>query len=295
MKHMQEPKQKCRQAGFWLILIAIFWGMNCKTANDQLIRATYNRDKEAARQALNNGANVTYMPGTRHDAMYEAIDLGDLEMVQLLIDSGYGINYIAEGTGDAPLHLAAQFNRVEIMQYLLEKGADVNLKSSYNGETPIFRVRSVDALKLLLAKKPNVNARNNSGRTPLFKVASDPDLVKMLIANKANVNALDDEKQKPLSQIDIKRVFREHDERGAEAFFLLGGRTQSEMRDGTQVYPERGSADHKKNLCATYYSALGLELSKVATGQHDEKYLRFLKKIGARKDPRDGKKQKCKS
>ena len=93
---------------------------------------------------------------------------------------------------------------------LLAKGAKTDARNDF-GATPLHRAAShgwPEAIKLLLAHKADINARDNQRRTPLYDAATglpqgeNPDgqlkAITLLIALKADLNARDKQGLTPL-------------------------------------------------------------------------------------------------
>jgi len=101
--------------------------------------------------------------------------------------------------GVTPLHRAVVENEKGVAELLIEKGADVNAKNN-SGWTPLHRVHTKDVAELLIAKGADVNAKNRVGWTPLHTAAKEnrKDVVQALIAKGANVNATAQDGQTPL-------------------------------------------------------------------------------------------------
>ena len=74
-----------------------------------------------------------------------------------------------DGTGNTPLHYAAEWKLDKAVAVLLEKGANPNVRNA-NGETPIFNAIKTDStstIDLLMGKGSQKNARDYLGNTPL--------------------------------------------------------------------------------------------------------------------------------
>ena len=74
-----------------------------------------------------------------------------------------------DGTGNTPLHYAAEWKLDKAVSVLLEKGANPNVRNA-NGETPIFNAIKTDStstIDLLMKKGAQKNARDYLGNTPL--------------------------------------------------------------------------------------------------------------------------------
>lgn len=125
---------------------------------------------EAAR-SLDEGANPDLVQLSGYPilktAVMEAIDSGDYEIVQLLLDRGADANQL-DGSGNAILPLAAGAGKLELAQILLDAGADASGTMSFN-------VEDIDLLKQAPAIMHAASSNN-------------PDLVKLLIEHGADPN-----------------------------------------------------------------------------------------------------------
>ena len=66
-------------------------------------------------------------PSLGPDVLHQTIEAGDLEQIESLIASGYGVN--TKGQDDwTPLQRAASRGRREIVEFLIAKGAKVDAK-----------------------------------------------------------------------------------------------------------------------------------------------------------------------
>ena len=91
--------------------------------------------------------------------------------IPLLLDAGVDIN-LPTDNGETPLHLAAgQFRNSGNVALLLELGADPGLRTT-DGDTPLHSAMSSfrpdsNSIATLVAAGADINARNESGRTPV--------------------------------------------------------------------------------------------------------------------------------
>ncbi len=105
--------------------------------------------------------------------IYYAILYNEDECVRLLLEYGEDPNVVCKGwtlgSGN-PLHLAAYNNMVGKMKILLKYGAKLELVGR-SGDTPllsaVLKPDNVDAVKFLLSKGANRNAKNRLGETAL--------------------------------------------------------------------------------------------------------------------------------
>ena len=146
----------------------------------------------------------------------EAAAAGDLEKVKALVNANPNLVNSKDPTGgpglhgETPLHLAACYNRMNIVKFLLAKKADVNTRDD-EGMTPLYVAALAghkDVAELLLANGADVNSKGNDGETPLHAAARNgrSDMVKLLLENKAILNARDNQGNTPLH--DAAKSFR---------------------------------------------------------------------------------------
>ncbi len=120
---------------------------------------------------LEHGANVNSVnkqvyPG--YTALHFAASVGNVEIVQLLINSGSDIN--AQSTHyETPLHLASACGNTEIVHILLTRGAKIIAKDIV-GDTPLHYAAgsgNIEIVKLLRDSGADIHAKNTLGHKPL--------------------------------------------------------------------------------------------------------------------------------
>lgn len=126
----------------------------------------------------------------RQSPLMTAVGMGDLAMVETLIDAGADVNTTSRGS--SPLTMAAANGEVDIVRRLIDAGADVNGPegarlsplsiAAHNGEQEI--------LEMLIEGGADVNAPLAGGETILMSAirSGDVDMVRLLIANGADVD-----------------------------------------------------------------------------------------------------------
>lgn len=103
-----------------------------------------------------------------------------------------------------PCHWAVWAGNLELLELLLKSGADPNMRSkldNYKGWTPLrvaVSENQKDAVELLLKWKADPNIPSD-GSTPLHVAVDKPEILKLLLANKAAVDARDKDDMTPLA------------------------------------------------------------------------------------------------
>ena len=124
--------------------------------------------------------------------LHDAVKVGDIEQVKLLIAQGEDVNQSDFGRG-TPLHQAAIWGNGEMAELLLAEGADVNLGDSLLG-TPLEMAAlkgNEEVAVVLIANGADTRAGSVNGTTPLHAAAEGghASIVELLVENGADVNA----------------------------------------------------------------------------------------------------------
>lgn len=109
-----------------------------------------------------------------------------------------------DGSGNTPIHYAAEWELVSAINLLSEKGADTNARNA-NGETPIYNGVKIDSpavIEALVAKGAQFNIRDNLGNTPIHACIRWDSLnaLKKLFVLGANLNAQNIAGKSPLAE-----------------------------------------------------------------------------------------------
>eukprot|EP00210_Caulerpa_lentillifera_P006975 g6670.t1 len=133
--------------------------------------AISRKDATVVEVLLNEGANIEHKSDGRHTPLISACSIGFLEAVKLLIEHGADIN-IQTPTGVTCLFLAAKKQHTSVVSYLLEiKDWVVNETDETDGCTLLHHVVCSNDPELttnLIRKGANIDAKNQSGETPVF-------------------------------------------------------------------------------------------------------------------------------
>ena len=103
--------------------------------------------------------------------LLKAVDKGQIDLVQELLDSGNDPNEDAGPEGAYPLHLSALKGNKEIVRVLLDNGARIDLKATNKDEaTPLAWAAffgQKDVVSLLIEAGAPINAIDANQYTPL--------------------------------------------------------------------------------------------------------------------------------
>ena len=118
------------------------------------------------------GMGVVRKRGENKITIYEAANIGDLETVEKLLESGTDVNQ-KNRQGYTPLMAAGT---KEIAEFLISKGASVNESTIFGTALhEAVNSRRYEVAKVLLENGASVNAKTNVGKTPLDRpLANSP-------------------------------------------------------------------------------------------------------------------------
>jgi len=133
--------------------------------------------------------------------LHTAAGLGDIKLINSLIDQGEGINKLNLG-GNTALHYAAAFN-YEATVLLVKKGAKLHSLNQWK-ENPCFwaaQNNQIETLKFLLDKGADGLSCNIHLKTPFAMMADHGNIegMQILFELGADVNAIDQDGKSPLS------------------------------------------------------------------------------------------------
>ncbi|WP_169310629.1 ankyrin repeat domain-containing protein [Treponema brennaborense] len=132
--------------------------------------------------------------GSGNTPLHYAAEWGLTNAVALLTEKGAAPN-AKNANGETPLFNAIKSNNPAIIAELIAKGASKDARD-YLGNTPIHacvRWNAKDAAYALIRAGTNLDAQNISGKTPLSEAARSGkiDMVILLLDNGADINASD--------------------------------------------------------------------------------------------------------
>src|SRR5215813_5986299 len=187
-----------------------------QNVNEDLIAAAKKGDVEAVKSLIAKGANVNARTNYGATALHFAADRGHLEVVKALVEAGADVNAKDEFYKFTQTMMAMMRQRKEVIAYLQQvadakkaapqtsvpatvptaasRSAATNADPSLNEELLNAAKRGdAAAVKSLLAKGADVNAKTRYNQTPLMFAAEKGhlEIVKVLIETGADVNVVD--------------------------------------------------------------------------------------------------------
>ena len=128
------------------------------------------------------------------DAFYSAIRANDLTRLQAMLKGGADVNVADPRGGSTPLMHAAASGSVEAMKLLLDHKANVNAVNSGGATALMMSVTDVEKVRLLVARGADVNVATKRGRTALLLAAMtdrSAPVVRLLLTGGANPKVVD--------------------------------------------------------------------------------------------------------
>jgi len=145
-------------------------------------------------------------------------------MISAAIGGGFWMLKPPPPPPDISIHKAAGAGNIEAVKQHLAAGTAVNAKGE-SGSTPLFFAATKEIAELLIAKGADVNAKEEDGSTPLHQAAweSHKEIAELLIAEGADVNSVNG--GTPLDWA----IIRNHTET-ADLLRKHGGKTGKELK-----------------------------------------------------------------
>jgi ankyrin repeat protein len=180
-------------------------------AND-LLEAATRGDASAVRRLLAAGAPVNATDSSGRTPLLNAVQSGSTETAFALIDAGADINAQA-GNQDTPWLLAGALGHAGMLRAMIPKDPDFSIRNRYGGNAliPACERAHVDAVKVLLTTKINLDHLNNLGWTCLLEIVVLGDggprhveVTKLVLDAGASPNIADKDRVTPLTHAKRK-------------------------------------------------------------------------------------------
>uniref|UniRef100_A0A4W6EPD0 Euchromatic histone-lysine N-methyltransferase 2 n=1 Tax=Lates calcarifer TaxID=8187 RepID=A0A4W6EPD0_LATCA len=172
-----------------------------KDLRTPLLEAIINNHIEVARYLIQNGACVYHEDG--YTGLHHAAKLGNLEIVNMLLETGQVDVNAQDSGGWTPIIWAAEHKHVDVIKALLNRGADVTINdkelnvclhwAAYAG--------NVDIAELVLNSGCSLASVNMHGDTPLHIAAREGYLecVTLFLSRGADIDIMNREGDTPLT------------------------------------------------------------------------------------------------
>jgi ankyrin repeat protein len=125
---------------------------------------------EAVDYLLGFGADLSALRKDGRTPLINAMFRGHPKIADLLIEKGADIN-VPDNEGRPPIYWAVKKGLADVVEMLIAKGATLDYVEKDHGRT-LLHIAALQGYKnvvdLLLDKKPDVNAKDNHDKTPLF-------------------------------------------------------------------------------------------------------------------------------
>ncbi len=178
--------------GLWLLgalpLESVYIQEPTNSANQALIKAAKDGNREDVEVALNAGADSNYVDNNGNTPLIWAACKKNTEIVRMLIEHGAHVNIHVNHTdmyGRTALMVATGNGCIDIVRILIEAGADVHHTDDH-GETSLMlgaRTGYANIVRLLIEHDADVNHTDKEGETALMRAAANSkgDIVRLLL------------------------------------------------------------------------------------------------------------------
>jgi ankyrin repeat protein len=137
---------------------------------------------------LKEGAEINARDSKGWTPLFPAVEERQQQIVELLLKNKAEVN--VTGSGETPLLVAVRLKATDIAELLLEAGADVNVRHAQGYSVINAAGEELRLLRVVLKFKPDLEARNSGGYTPLLEAVANGRLeaVKLLLEAGADPN-----------------------------------------------------------------------------------------------------------
>ncbi len=137
----------------------------------ELVVAAGRGDLARVKALLSAKAPVDTQDRAGRSALLVAVGGNQVAIAKVLIDAGASIN-VQAANRDTPWLLAGAQGRAEIIAKMIPRGPDLSIRNRFGGNAliPACERAHVEAIRLLLATRIDVNHVNNLGWTCLLEI-----------------------------------------------------------------------------------------------------------------------------
>ena len=165
-----------------------------RSALNVAVHGYENEYGKIIKNLLQYGFTVSPEDVNNCEFLHAAVKKGYLKIVEQLLKHGTEVNklYKSYGRGCMPLHVAAKNKEEEVAKLLISYGADVNAQDE-TGKTPIFYATEnadLEIFNLLLSNKANV--KDNPELLNIAVLKDCREFVEVLLEHGADVNTSDE-------------------------------------------------------------------------------------------------------
>ena len=120
--------------------------------------------------------------------------IGSMDWIDDVLEDGYDINIFQNETWKTLLHTACSEGRLDAVRKLIRFDANVNRLDNSNGDTPLHRTKDVQFAECLLEHGADIEARNVSGDSALYRnlcfyFPESEALANLLLKHGADINS----------------------------------------------------------------------------------------------------------
>jgi cytohesin len=155
--------------------------------------SVWNEDVELAKLLLAHGAKLDVKGGDGWTVFRHSVSQGSQELVEY---------FLSRGATAPQFHLSACLGDLDRVKSLVKKGIDVDAKDE-TGWTPLYWAASMgreEVAEFLIGNGADIDVRTNDDRTPLHQAARSgaAKLVELLVSKGADSNTRDEDDSTPL-------------------------------------------------------------------------------------------------
>lgn len=183
-----------------------------KLVNKNPIQAAAGVGRKTIVQALlDKGVDINTVDIEGNTALHGISSCTSLEIIKFFIEKGAGLD-VCNNDGQTILHTALTWRiQEDKLSFLIENGAKALINHrDKQGNTPIFFVRDLNPLKILLNTGANIDVFNNQGAHPLHRMVqfATPETIEFLLKNGAikSINKHDANGSTPLMKSDDENI-----------------------------------------------------------------------------------------